>query len=121
MKDATPRPAAILVGSHAYGKPRKKSDIDLVVLADQALLDELADLAETELQGDYLSPDPAEHAAFRFGRLNLILVSNPRLYQTWVQGTQQLKKKRPVSRERAVALFRRLRQAAGFHLLQSDD
>ena len=99
---------AILTGSHVYGTPGPKSDVDLVVLLAPA---EAADLARImggslERHGDAQYPV----ASFRAGMLNVIVETEPDRFEVWVRGTEQLVKQAPVDRETAVELFSRLRE-----------
>lgn len=86
--------APFITGSHAYGSPRDDSDIDLVVWA-------VGDTRATLEAGGY---------PIRFGKLNLILISDDDQWDIWRLGTQALVKlhksrKSAVSREEAVAFF----------------
>jgi len=86
--------APFITGSHAYGSPTENSDIDLVVWA----------VGETRAKlevGGY---------PIRFGRLNLILISDSDQWDIWKIGTEALVKlsksrKSAVSRDEAVAFF----------------
>ena len=83
-----------ITGSHAYGAPTADSDIDLVVWA-------VGKTRETLAAGGY---------PVRFGKLNLILVSDNNQWEIWRIGTQSLVKlsesrNSPVSREEAKAVF----------------
>jgi len=89
-----PTTAPFITGSHAYGSPTENSDIDLVVWA----------VGETRAKlevGGY---------PIRFGRLNLILISDIDQWDIWKIGTEALVKlsksrKSAVSRDEAVAFF----------------
>lgn len=86
--------AAFITGSHAYGSPNESSDIDLVVWA-------VGETRATLEAGGY---------PVRFGKLNLILISDEDQWDIWRLGTQALVKlskarKSPVSRDEAVAFF----------------
>lgn len=48
-------------------------------------------------------------ASIRFGKLNLICVVDPGLYQAWKEGTEKLKEQKPVKRSRAVEVMSALR------------
>lgn len=125
--------AAIVTGSRKYGKPRINSDIDLVVLVSPADLKRLRDAAaiahpaqgeieavrdtrgttietaegrvESDGQGEMSS------GSFRFGMLNLVVTTEPDMFQSWVQGTKELKAKgKPVDRETATMHLRKLRE-----------
>lgn len=86
--------APFITGSHAYGAPHNESDIDLVVWA-------VGDVRAKLEEGGY---------PIRFGKLNLILISNDDQWEIWRIGTQALVKRRkdrnsPVTRDEAVAFF----------------
>ncbi len=57
---------AFITGSHAYGEPTEKSDIDLVVLVGE---DDQSILAESD--------DNEGIGSIHYSRLNLILVYKP--------------------------------------------
>ena len=112
---------AFLTGSRVYGVPQANSDIDLVVFLsrdDLAVLrqfDEGPDPRHTTNTGS--EPDkPFEDgvgAPLRFGKLNLQCITDPKAYAVWWRGTQELKRLAPVTREKAVAHFKKLREEAG--------
>lgn len=106
---------AFISGSFAYGTPGPESDIDLVIEIDDEGLTTLEEqfvdqLTNTE-SGD---PYPESSSCFRFGKLNLIAVSNPKLYETWKQGTEELIARKPVTRDEAIEVMRKKRIEAGF-------
>jgi len=70
---------AFITGSHAYGRPSSKSDIDLVVLADQFAADKLRALSEST-------------KTVRFGRLNIILCFTENEFEAWKTTTDRLSK-----------------------------
>jgi hypothetical protein len=113
-----------LTGSQAYGCPTAKSDVDLVVLVTPATLTALQRLADPEPEpaaprGTDSDPGTPGHdraltASLRFGRLNLICVTDPIAYGVWAKGTAQLEARlEPVGRDEATALFRSLRALHG--------
>ena len=95
---------AFLTGSHAYGTPTEKSDIDLVVLASQETIAKLEELLG--IDSDY--GDGVGNLLI--GKLNLILVG-PELYEAWDKGTQLLIGQAPVTRKRAVEVLTAFRRA----------
>lgn len=96
---------AFLTGSHAYGTPTDKSDVDLVVCASQETIDRLMDLVG--VPSDYGTGS----GTLRIEDLNLILVS-PELYEAWRRGTELLVAQAPVTRERAVEVISAFLKAA---------
>lgn len=113
---------AFVTGSRAYGRPRPDSDIDLVVLVSSYDLERLRAQADPDpkmgkgTDSDPGTPGQEEHptASLRFGKLNLICVTDPIAYGVWLKGTEELRK-RPddVDRDEAVAFFRALREKHG--------
>lgn len=106
----------ILTGSHAYGKPTSKSDIDLVML----LTPEQLKLFEKKAGGPeyYASLIPGAEACLRFGDLNIIAVTDPVAFAVWQKGTAQLENEpRGISqdskRKRAIEVLNRLRNIHG--------
>lgn len=49
----------------------------------------------------------------RFGELNLLCVDNEVDYNIWLEGTRELQLRAPVTREEAVAVFKRRQREAG--------
>lgn len=102
---------AFLTGSQRYGTPKRKSDIDLVVLMTPEELNELADIAGYDHETRYDSNSMT--FALRFGKLNLICCTTQTQYEVWKDGTDTLVEQSPVTRDTAVELFKKLRRAAG--------
>ncbi len=90
---------AFLTGSRAYGTPRLDSDTDLCVLVSSEDLDVLKRVAGVKDTPEYQNTD----AALRFGNLNLLVFTDASQYAAWRKGTVELKEKKPVIREEAVA------------------
>lgn len=101
--------SSILTGSHAYGTPREDSDVDLVVLMDPGPGFDFALLFEAEIKRGKNSYPGAQ---FTQGKLNIILCTDIQDFEIWEQGTRDLQKKRPVTREEAMEHFARLRDIA---------
>lgn len=95
-----------LTGSRAYGTPRPGSDYDFVLALPLEVAEQLDELADE-------GSDPPGSVSLRFNRLNLIIPTSEESLEVWKQGTQDLAAKKPVTRENAVAHFKRLRAAAG--------
>lgn len=107
---------AILTGSMVYGTPHEDSDLDIVVLVDPSSLELIADMADELCEGYVGAPDDettTDSVIVRAGRFNVIAVTKPEDFATWVKGTAQLKERRvqggTVTREQAVELFDKLR------------
>lgn len=82
---------SFLTGSRRYGTPRPDSDIDLVVLMDGSELVELAKFADNT--DDLGSPGGEQYedgCSLRFGKLNLLCVTQERHFKVWKQGTDEL-------------------------------
>lgn len=107
---------SILTGSYVYGKPTRESDVDIVILCDKET---------AEILNDQLRPDsyfgrgnnhPSVDNSVRQGRINLIIETQEKAFNCWVEGTEQLVAKKPVKRDEAVKLFTKLRKKAGVYL-----
>ena len=70
---------AFITGSHAYGRPNSKSDIDLVVFADQSAAKKLRELSDSV-------------KTVRFGNLNIILCFSENEFNAWKTTTDRLAK-----------------------------
>jgi len=75
-------------------------------LAD--LLRSAADIQPTE-EG-YVG---SEHICLRFGALNLLICCSDRAYEAWRKGTDELIKRRPVTRDEAIEVMKCFRTEAG--------
>lgn len=117
---------AFITGSQVYGTPNDKSDIDLVVYVtpnELNLLKKFADSDDREKpkKGDSDSGPqfgPELSGSLRFGKLNLLCVTDPLAYAVWLNGTKMLtheveRSSRCVERDVAITLFESLRRAAG--------
>lgn len=109
---------AFVTGSCAYGLVKKDSDVDLVVFvsdADMRLLEKFADSGSTLAKGRPPSAEGEQgiQASLRFGRLNLLCVTDPIAYEVWRRGTVLLEREGEVTRDLAVRLFSMLREWAG--------
>jgi Nucleotidyltransferase domain len=104
---------AFLTGSRAYGTPRIDSDIDLVIFTDvetAGLLQVWGAVENAAPQGSDEGSDEV-YGPIRFGKLNLIVCTSEEAYRAWVDGTAELKKRAPCSREEAKTVFLKLREA----------
>jgi predicted nucleotidyltransferase len=97
---------AFITGSHAYGRPTEKSDVDLVILVSKKTANALRSLCELD-----------RGPACRFGDLNLILCTTEVEFAVWELGTQRLKmeteESRPIDKHEAKEKFNELRRLVG--------
>lgn len=102
-----------LTGSHAYGTPNDKSDVDLAVFVpepDFGTFQRLNYLAERRGKegGDY----PEGTACFRFDRLNLLVFKDELQFDAWRVATAELIARKPVTRfDAAKHIDQRINQA----------
>jgi hypothetical protein len=94
---------AFLTGSRAYGTPRPDSDVDLCVLLSHDDLEALA-LQAPQSNGEPASGDEND-ASLRFGRLNVIAMTDPSRFAAWKEATVELVARKPVTRDQAVKLI----------------
>jgi len=111
--------AALLTGSRVYGTPREDSDIDLVVLMSPREAWSLASAMKAAPPAEETEAETAKRVGpryptfqFRAGRLNVIVETDSDGFEIWRRGTAALAKMAPVTRDQAVALFKRLRAEA---------
>jgi hypothetical protein len=95
---------SFLTGSHVYGTLGPKSDVDLVVLVSPEEAELL--LKEADDQGSM----PPGSTSVKYGKLNLIMANDMESLAVWWEGTEELKKQKPVKRSDAVKLFKHLRK-----------
>lgn len=100
------RSAALMTGSHVYGKPRPLSDVDLVIFIDGGVAVDLASALMVDVPESKAGEYPT--IQFKVGDLNLILESDPAKFRAWEEGTKALIAIAPVTREYAVAVFQDL-------------
>jgi hypothetical protein len=103
---------SFLTGSHAYGLPGDKSDVDLVVYVSEAEYEVLLSIADNnndrQLHDEqYLKNNHS--ASLRFGSLNLLCCLTQEQFACWRRGTRELKAKKPVPRDFACKFFEKLR------------
>lgn len=94
---------AFLTGSRAYGTPRPDSDVDLCVLLSHDDLEALA-LQAPQPNGEPASGDDND-ASLRFGRLNVIAMTDPDRFAAWKEATTELVARKPVTRDQAIKLI----------------
>jgi hypothetical protein len=98
---------AFITGSYAYGHPTQESDVDLVVLIEPDAGQQLEELADSNPTGyDDLSFN------IRFGKLNIIGLTDTHEFKRWKAATAALKdcvdpeQDNTDIREQAVAVIR---------------
>ncbi len=107
-----------LTGSRVYGFPKEDSDIDLVCLLSLDQLSAIAPLADNT--DDFGSPGGQfydDGCSLRFGKLNLLVVTEKKHFDVWKQGTDELIAMKPVTRDKAIehlATLRREKKIAGW-------
>lgn len=109
---------SFVTGSHAYGLPTEKSDIDLVVWVSPVDLHRLQRMADNKGEGgitEGASDGGPEADSLRFGKLNLIAVTWKKAFQAWLEGTEELmnrhiQEQRDIPRDEAIKLFKKLRK-----------
>lgn len=108
--------SAFITGSHAYGEPRPESDIDLVLYmtSDAAwALEKLSDKPDSKAEEDVIDAYAGMGGkCLRFGKLNLLIFSNKKVYRMWRKGTRLLESKarrqHPVTRGFAIKFLDKL-------------
>lgn len=93
---------SFITGSYRYGTPTDKSDIDLVVYVDKGTQGLLEDYNENENEQELEDCYGPRYAPVRFGRLNLILITDKKEFKIWERCSNDLERKKPVLREEAV-------------------
>ena len=95
---------AFLTGSRRYGTPTEDSDTDLVILCEDFVPDRRLVVPVIWNLREKTAP------SCRFGKLNIITFTIRENFLRWRQVTEELEKRKPVTRDEAIAAF----QAAGF-------
>lgn len=106
-------PNAFVTGSYAYGTPKPTSDIDLVVYLAEEEIENLAKMADKDFNTANNSYSEEDARSLRFGKLNLLCVTSKLHFAVWRQGTEEMKKLAPVTRDYAITHLRLLRQKHG--------
>lgn len=114
---------AFLTGSRVYGKPQPGSDIDLCVLVTPTDFDLLfaaahpqsgpsSDIGSRDTRSTLIGKDSI---AVRYGKLNVLMTTNPEMYEAWRAATLSLTALKdhggPVTREKAVEVFTKHEEA----------
>lgn len=109
MSESASMTIAFMTGSHVYGTPHKKSDVDLVIRVDESTRLKLLDLfgkpEDKAVYGD-------DTHSIKIGDLNLIMVTSELDLHVWRDVTKSLKKHAPVTREVACLAFKLGRELA---------
>lgn len=108
--------SAFITGSYAYGEPRPDSDIDLVLFMDHNEayeLEKLSDKPDSKAEEDVIdSYGGMGGKCLRFGKLNLLIITNKKVYRMWRKGTEMLTRKKgrthPVTRGYAIKFLDKL-------------
>jgi predicted nucleotidyltransferase len=99
---------AFMTGSHVYGTPTEKSDIDLVVLMDPQELDRLRVMSDYgEDRDSYVMA--RDGASLRFGSLNLIVVTTQEQFDAWARARVECQTLEPCDRDTAKAIHKKHR------------
>lgn len=102
---------AFITGSHAYGTPGPDSDVDVVVRCDLDVVAKLTALLDQPVADETGEPGKDyPQLQVRSGRLNLLLCASDERFEIWREGTADLRALAPVTRDAAVAHFKRLRE-----------
>ena len=103
---------AFITGSRAYGKPKKSSDVDLVIRCDEETANVLKAKSETGEQ------------PIRFGQLNVIICTTDEQFAVWKLGTVEMKRKKQkgkiFDKNQAKRVFDKLREMIGIVDLARD-
>ena len=105
---------SFVTGSRCYGQPSETSDIDLVVLTTPYEMYQLKKLADAVIEKEDGSDGGPASASLRFGKLNLIVVTDEAAFSAWRLGTHFCRdlmlSGKPVGRDQAIEVFTSLRQ-----------
>lgn len=80
---------AFITGSHVYGKPHDKSDVDIVIFMDRHTYYILAELFGVHGNEHCSATDDEAHPSMRFGSLNIIHVFDALLWDAWHDAKMQ--------------------------------
>lgn len=94
---------AFCTGSRVYGVSREDSDIDLVVTVSERDFELLCQHGDGDT-ARILEYSGAENGQLKFGKLNLICVSEAQM-PAWKEATDSLEAVKPVTRETAISVI----------------
>lgn len=97
-------PKATFSGSRVYGKPGADSDLDLLMLVTPEELGLLRTMQDHPDRASQLSSN-RPYYSLRFGNLNVIATTDPKMYAAWTEATQELSAVGPVDRDYACRTF----------------
>lgn len=109
----------IFTGSRRYGTPRPDSDFDWVLFETPDGIRRLSFLLGQTYVTTDMEGECGIDLSLRFGPVNLLLVTTHRQWAAWYFGTRRLLEESPVTRDRAVEVFKVER--AGRGLLENDE
>lgn len=95
---------SFLTGSRVYGTPNAESDVDLCVLISYDDMKTLVDASKHEASGSGIP----RAMSVKFGELNLVMTWDEKCFAEWKMATEDLIKAKPVTRDDAVAHFKRI-------------
>lgn len=102
---------SFITGSHAYGTPEHDSDVDLVIFTHEADIELLSRISDDSLFRENNGYDSGR--SLRFGRLNIIAISDEKHFELWRWANKRLKARRPVDRDYAILYLNELRVRNG--------
>lgn len=116
---------ALFTGSRVYGKPKKSSDLDLVLLVSDEEFDLLVKVASritgySEFGSPQYDVGDGRSGSFRFGPLNVIAMTSEVAFACFEKSTKELSEKAPVDREEACEHMKANRQKFGLDYTSRD-
>lgn len=113
---------AFVTGSRVYGTPRPDSGLDIVVLLDANTYYKLADhLGCPDCGRGSHAPAGSDHPSasaeesyppLYLGKINLIPVFSPEMYDGWLKARDLCKAEAPIDRKRAIEIHHQCTQEA---------
>lgn len=91
---------AFMTGSRVYGKPDMDSDWDMVLMANDSIIEELIDACDGDEEYEFDEEGEVSYS-IRFGNLNLIVLQKNQ-FKAWKDATEELIQRKPVTRDQAV-------------------
>jgi hypothetical protein len=104
--------SALFTGSRVYGRPTKESDLDLVLLVTHRERELLIKMADDVCTNSYEVGEERSYS-LRFGKLNVIAVTDPVAFAVFQKATKKLKGEGAVDRDRAVEVMKLMRAEHG--------